>query len=106
MTTNSYELTALWKRTLARMLVGGGIGGMIQLGKQGRAAEIPRFLRHLLGAALWVIFLFGSMYLGAWLGDRLFGPVGYFIGWFTGAVFFVLLAALLICVVMYFRRVR
>jgi hypothetical protein len=71
------------------VFVGGGIGGIIQLWKQGRTDEIARFLRFFLGAALWVIFFFGSMYLGAWLGERLFGSVGYWIGWFTGAVLFV-----------------
>jgi hypothetical protein len=70
------------------VLVGGGIGGIIQLWKQGRTAAITRFLRWLLGSALLVIFFFGSMYLGAWLGDSLFGRVGYVIGWLTGAVLF------------------
>jgi hypothetical protein len=70
------------------MIVGGGIGGIIQLPIQGRAGEIPRFLRLLLGAALWVLFFFGSMYLGACLGASLFDSVGYVIGWFTGAILF------------------
>jgi hypothetical protein len=74
---------------LVPMLVGGCIGGIIHLRKQGRTAEIARFLRIFLGAALWVVYFFGSMYLGAWLGERLFGSVGYWIGWFTGAVLFV-----------------
>jgi hypothetical protein len=74
---------------LIPMLIGVCIGGIIHLRKQGRTAEIARFLRTFLGAALWVVFFFGSMYLGAWLGERLFGSVGYWIGWFTGAVLFV-----------------
>jgi hypothetical protein len=74
---------------LIPMLVGGCIGGIIHLRKQGRTAEIARFLHVFLGAALWVVFFFGSMYLGAWLGERLFGSVEYWIGWFTGAVLFV-----------------
>jgi hypothetical protein len=73
---------------LIPMLICGCIGGIIHLRKQGRTAEIAGFLRIFLGAALWVVFFFGSMYLGAWLGVRLFDSVGYWIGWFTGAVLF------------------
>jgi len=73
---------------LIGIVVGGGIGGISQLRTQRRTAETARFLRFLLGATLWAILFFGSMYLGGWLGERLFGRVGYFIGWFTTAILF------------------
>ena len=75
------QIPFLWQTPLViGGLVGGGIGGIIQLGTQGRAAEIPRFLRLLLRLALWVIFFFVTLFLGAWLGERLYGLVGYWIG--------------------------
>jgi hypothetical protein len=67
-------------------LVGGGIGGIIQLGIQGRAAEIPRFLRLLLRVAFWVSFCFVSLFLGAWLGERLYGGLGYWVGLVSSGV--------------------
>jgi hypothetical protein len=71
------------------IIAGGGIGGVFQLLKQGRTAEFPWFLRRLFGATLWVIFFFGSMYLGVWLGEKLFGPVGYLIGSIASGVLLV-----------------
>jgi hypothetical protein len=65
---------------LIGMYVGGGIGGLIQLRKQGRAAEVPSFFRLLLVAALSLSLLFGSMSLATWLGERLHGRVGYWVG--------------------------
>ena len=77
-----------WRQVgyLIPIFVGGGLGGIIQLWKQGRAAEIARFLRRLLGGALRVIFLFGSLFLGAWLGERLHGSVGHDVGLVVSAV--------------------
>src|SRR5438270_1575642 len=75
------QIPFLWQiPLLIGGLVGGGIAGIIQLGTQGRAAEIPQFLRLLLRVALSVIAVFVSMFLGAWLGERLYGPVGWWIG--------------------------
>jgi hypothetical protein len=70
-------------------VVGGGVGGIIQLGTQGRAAEIPRFLRLLLRVALGVLFVFVSLFLGARLGERLYGLVGYWTGSVASAVLLV-----------------
>jgi hypothetical protein len=61
-------------------LVGGGVGGIIQLGIQGRAADIPRLLRLLLRVALSVIFSFVLLFLGARLGQRFYGRVGEWVG--------------------------
>jgi hypothetical protein len=63
-----------------------GIGGIVQLRTQRRAAEISRFLRLLLRVAFEVIFLFGLLFLGAWLGERLCG--GHWIGIVGSAVLF------------------
>jgi hypothetical protein len=71
---------------LIPMLVGGGIGGIIELWKQARTGEIARFLRRLLGGALRLIFLFVSLFLGAWLGERLYGSVGHDVGLVVSAV--------------------
>lgn len=71
---------------LLGIFVCGGIDGIIQLWTQGRAFEIPRFFRLLLGGVLWMIFLLGSLFLGAWLGERLCGRAGYWIGSVATAV--------------------
>jgi hypothetical protein len=69
------------------LLVGGGIGGLIQLWKQGRAADIPSFLRHLIFSVLKFLFLFWvPLFLGAWLGDRFYGSVGHDVGLVISAV--------------------
>jgi hypothetical protein len=81
------QIPFLWQiPLLLGGLVGAGIGGTIQLGTQGRAAEIPRLLRLLLRVALSVIFYLVSLFLGAWLGERLYGRVGYWIGLVASAV--------------------
>ena len=75
------QIPFLWQIPLViGGFVGGGIGGIIQLGTQRRAAEIPRFLLLLLRVTLWITFFFVSMFLGAWLGERLYGVAGYWIG--------------------------
>jgi len=68
------------------LMVGGSIGGVIQLWKQGRAAEIRGFLRNMLGVLCRFLFMGGPMFLGGWLGDRFYGSVGYDIGLVVGAV--------------------
>jgi hypothetical protein len=78
---------------LLGMMVGGSIGGILELRKEGREAEIPRFVRRLLRTFLWVFFMFLSLYLGGWLGEQLFGDVGYVIGWFAGGALFFVVAA-------------
>jgi hypothetical protein len=85
------QIPFLWQIPLViGGLVGGGVGGIIQLGTQGRAAEIPPFVRLILRAALWVIVFFVSMFLGARLGERLHGGVGGWIGSVASAVLVVL----------------
>jgi hypothetical protein len=74
---------------LIPMLIGASLGGLIELWKQGRTADIALFVRFFAGATAWVVLFFGSMYAGAWLGEWLLGSVGYGIGWFTGAGVFV-----------------
>jgi hypothetical protein len=75
------QIPFLWQIPLViGGLAGAGISGILQLATQGRAAEIPCLLRLLLRAALWLTFFFVSLFLGAWLGERLFGHVGYWIG--------------------------
>jgi hypothetical protein len=75
------QIPFLWQIPLViGGFVGGGIGGIIQLGTQGRAAQIPRFLRLLVRAALWVTVFFVLLFLGTWLGERLYGGVGGWIG--------------------------
>jgi hypothetical protein len=62
-------------------LFGGGIGGLIQLRKQGRTAEIPRFLRLLFLLLLQFLFLLMlPMFLAAWLGEKLYGNAGHWVG--------------------------
>ena len=75
-----------WRQVgyLIPIFVGGGIGGIIQLWKQGRAAEIARFLRRLLGGALWLSLLYVWLFLGAWLGERV--SVGHDVGLLVSAV--------------------
>lgn len=58
---------------------------------------MPRFLRRLLGGALRVIFLFGSLFLGAWLGERLHGSVGHDVGLVVSAVLILPVWFWLIC---------
>jgi hypothetical protein len=84
------QVPFLWQiPLLIGALVGGGVGGTIQLGIQGRAAEIPRLLRLLLWIALWVSLCLASMFLGAWLGERLCGSAGYWIGLVASGVLLV-----------------
>jgi hypothetical protein len=69
------------------LIVGGGIGGLIQLRKQGRVAEVPRFLRHLfLSLVKFLFLLWVPMFLAAWLGERLYGRVGHSVGLVASAV--------------------
>jgi hypothetical protein len=75
------QIPFLWQIPLViGALVGGGVGGIIQLGIQGRAADMPRLLRLLLRVALWVIFSFVLLFLGARLGQRCYGRVGEWVG--------------------------
>jgi len=72
---------------LTGVLVGGGVGGLIQLRIRGQAADIPRFLRHFFLSLLKMFFLlWAPMLLAGWLGDRLYGSVGHDIGLVAGAV--------------------
>jgi hypothetical protein len=86
-----------WRQVgyLIPIFVGGGIGGIIQLWKQGRAAEIARFLRRLLRSALWLIFLYLWLFLGAWLGERV--SVGHDVGLLVSAVLILPVWCWLIC---------
>jgi hypothetical protein len=86
-----------WRQVgyLIPIFVGGGIGGIIQLWKQGRAAEIARFLRRLLRSALWLILLYVWLFLGAWLGERV--SVGHDVGLVVSAVLVLPVWCWLIC---------
>jgi hypothetical protein len=76
-----------WTVVIIALLVGAGLGGLIQLWTQGRAAEIPRFLRQLyLSLFKLLFFLWVPMFLAAWLGDRLYGSMGHDIGLVVSAV--------------------
>ena len=68
------------------LLVGGSLGGLIQLWKQGKTAEIPGFLRHMLVVSLKFLLMWVPMFLAAWLGERSYGSVGHDIGLVAGAV--------------------
>ncbi len=65
-----------WVTFLLGWCVGGAVGGVIQLRRQGRSAEIARLLRQqFLG-----ILLALPIFLGAWLAQRLYGDVGWWAG--------------------------
>ena len=75
---------------LISLIVGSSIGGLIQLQKQGRTAEIPSFLRYLLANVLRLVLLWAVMVLGDWLGESFYGRVGGLIGLVaSGVLFFV-----------------
>jgi hypothetical protein len=75
---------------LISLIVGGSIGGLIQLQKQGRTAEIPSFLRYLLANVVRLVLLWAVMVLGDWLGETFYGRVGGLIGLVaSGVLFFV-----------------
>jgi hypothetical protein len=74
---------------------GAGIGGLIQLSTQRRAADIPPFLRLLLGGVLRAIVFFVALFLGARVGERLYGGVGEWIGSLVGFFLLVIVWILL-----------
>jgi hypothetical protein len=85
------QMPYLWQiPLLIGGLVGAGIGGIIQLGTQGRAAEIPGLLRLLLRVAVSVIIYLVTIFLAARLGERLDGSVGYWVGSVACAVLLIL----------------
>jgi hypothetical protein len=84
----AWEINAInsWMVVIIGLIVGGSIGGVIQLRHQGRAADIPSFLRRVLLGGLDLFLIWVPMFLAYWLGERLAGGVGALVGLVGSAV--------------------
>jgi len=73
------------------IVIGGAVGGIVQLWRLGRSSEIPKFLVGVT-CILWLVLV---AFLGGLFGQRMFGNIGEFAGILIGIAVAVLLLELL-----------